>query len=176
MVLNLMNPDISLLMKVLNGDLIWMILRMVLRMMTPNFPLILMQCSGRLRNDYDTVLLAVNTDGNALGCASREMRANKSIVLAAVRKGQQVDEEELPSFMAVGGPLHYADPDLKLDREVVCAAVEHMRQASDEVQESNVNAELASLQSMHTELVKHWMKSVDNAMCRGNEFTGMLIR
>ena len=69
----------------------------------------LQYASKELKNDQDVVLAAVRNSGDALQYASKELKSDKDVVLEAVSKD--------------GSALEYASEELKNDKEVVLAAV-----------------------------------------------------
>jgi len=81
------------------------------------------RCSQELRADREVVLAAVKQDGEALRYASEELRADREVVMPVVQR--------------TGEALQYASQKLKADREVVLAAVQRdsraLRYASAEV-------------------------------------------
>jgi len=109
------------------------------------------------------------------------------VVLAAVKQGGPRLDDELSGILAMGGPLHYCDPELKRDMEIVEAAVDTMRSRSKEMLseeartkiESTCLAEkrvgVVSVQSMHEEIARHWVATV-NAMNSQGEASCMMIR
>ena len=66
--------------------------------------------SEELRADREVVMAAVMQDGSALGHASEELRADREVVMAAVMQDSEA--------------LYYASEELRADREIVKAAVE----------------------------------------------------
>ena len=85
--------------------------------------IILKYASPELRADKEVVLAAVKNSGAQLKYASPELRADKEVVLAAVNN--------------TGYALQFASPELRADKEVVLAAVENkdfaIQFASDEL-------------------------------------------
>jgi hypothetical protein len=67
--------------------------------------------SDELKADKDVVLAAVKKDGISLKYASANLKADKEVVLAAVEKSEYA--------------LNYASDELKADKEVILAAVKH---------------------------------------------------
>lgn len=88
----------------------------------------------------------------------------------------------------VGGPLHYASPELKRDFDVVSQALQTMRNRSIGVlsveQREEIEATclaekrvgVVSIQSMHQEMARHWISTVDAMNTRGAEAGCMMIR
>ena len=80
--------------------------------------------SARLRADKDVVLKAVQSDGVALNFASEDLKGDRDVVLAAVRRGvaDEDDYEDLEIDVELIEPLWFAEQFWN-DREVVLAAV-----------------------------------------------------
>ena len=71
--------------------------------------------SDELKADREVVLAAVKQDGNALKYAGGKLKSDREVVLAAVKQN--------------GNALEYADDLLKAEREVVLAAIMNFRPA-----------------------------------------------
>ena len=80
-----------------------------------NGALALRYASKKLRSDREVVLAAVNKDGIALEHASRELRSDREVVLAAVKQW--------------GTALRYASKELQADEEVALAAMKDNKSA-----------------------------------------------
>ena len=90
--------------------------------------------SDRLKNDKETVMIAVSNDGNALEFASEQLKSDKEIVLKAVDNNGYAlkfasdklkDDEDvvLTAVIKIGNALEYASDRLKNNKKIVLASI-----------------------------------------------------